>query len=487
MFNKILIANRGEIAVRVMRACKELDVKTVAVYSSADRKSIHRVYADESYLIGNPEPKDSYLDIEKILKTAKISECEAIHPGYGFLSENPEFAQRCEEEGFIFIGPSSKVLEKLGSKLSAKELVREAGVQTTPNTSALGSVEDAENLAMEIGYPLIMKVVKGGGGIGMSIIRNSEELKKAYEKATRLGKAFFKDSSVYLEKYLQGARHIEFQILADHDGNVVHLGERECSIQRRYQKIIEETPSPALSERRREEVGEIAKKIAKKVNYRNAGTIEFLFHDNNFYFLEVNPRVQVEHPITELVTGIDIVKTQIKIAAGEPIPWDQEDINMKGHAIECRIYAEDPIDFSPQVGKIHRYRSPGGIGVRVDSGIHMGYEITHYYDPLISKLTVWGTDRKEAISRMRRALYDYIIDGVKTNIPFHIAVMTNEKFVKGETHVNFVESENITKRVADIIEEIKSQKEKLVKIFWDEKVAEEEVTEFLISKKVFGY
>ncbi len=475
MFKKILVANRGEIAIRVMRACRELGIKTVAVYSTADKRSLHRVYADECYWIGEPEPKESYLNIDKIIEVAKKSGAEAIHPGYGFLAENPEFARRCEEEGIKFIGPKPEVIEAMGSKLNARKLMKEAGVPLVPGSPEVRDIDEARKWADKIGYPVAIKASGGGGGIGITIVWNEDELEQAFYKSKKLGEKFFKDPAVYIEKYLPKPRHIEIQILADEHGNVIHLGERECSIQRRHQKVIEECPSPIMTEELREKMGKIAVKGAKYIGYSNAGTMEFLYYDGEFYFLEMNTRLQVEHPITELVTGIDIVKYQIRIAYGEELMHDQEDIEMRGHAIECRIYAEDPITFLPKTGKIIHYRSPGGIGVRVDSGVFMGCEITPYYDPMISKLSVWGMDRLEAIQRMRRALYGYIIDGVETNIPLHYAVMYNEAFVRGETHTNFIEEQNIKEEIRKIAGEIQTLQKRLSEILWAEELTEEEI------------
>jgi len=467
MFKKVLIANRGEIAVRVMRACKELDIKTVAIYSTADVKSFHRIYADESYCIGGPEPKDSYLNIEKIIEVARKCDVDAIHPGYGFLAENPEFAKRCEEEGIKFIGPNHKVIKLMGSKLNGRKAMKEAGVPIVPGSPELKSIDDAERWAKKLGYPVAIKASGGGGGIGISIVWNPLELEKGFLRSKKLGEKYFGDSVVYMEKYLSKPRHIEFQVLGDEHGNVIHLGERECSIQRRHQKLIEETPSPVMTEELREEMGRKAVKGAKHIGYTNAGTLEFLYCNGNYYFLEMNTRLQVEHPITEMVTGIDIVKYQIKIAAGEELDIGQEDVRFFGHAIECRIYAEDPITFVPRTGKIVHYRSPGGVGIRVDSGIHMGCEIPPYYDPMISKLTAWGKDRNEAIMRMRRALYDYIIEGVETNIPLHIAILHNKAFERGETHTNFIEEQRIIEKVKEILDEVYETKRKLAEIFWE--------------------
>ncbi len=481
MFRKILIANRGEIAVRIMRACKELDISTVAVYSTADKKSFHRVYADEAYWIGKPEPKDSYINIDKIIEVAKKAECDAIHPGYGFLAENAEFARRCREEGVVFIGPSPEVIETMGSKLNARKLIGEAGVPVVPGSPELRSIDDAYRWGEKIGYPIAIKASGGGGGIGISIAWSEEELEAAYHRSKKLGEKYFGDPAVYVEKYLPKPRHIEFQVLADEHGSVIHLGERECSIQRRHQKVIEESPSPVVDDETREKIGKFAVKGAKHIGYTNAGTMEFLYYDGEFYFLEMNTRVQVEHPITELVTGIDIVKYQIEIADGEPLQHDQDCIEFRGHAIECRIYAEDPITFMPKTGKIVHYRSPGGMGVRVDSGIHMGCEITPYYDPMISKLSVWGNNRMEAIRRMRRALHGYIIDGVETNLPFHMAVMHNDAFVRGETHTNFIEEQNIKEYIKEFTEKLQPLKRRLAEIFWEEELTKEEVVAATIA------
>ncbi|RLI78092.1 acetyl-CoA carboxylase biotin carboxylase subunit [Archaeoglobales archaeon] len=473
MFEKILVANRGDVAIRVMRACRELGIKTVTIYSDADKRAFHRVYADESYYIGKSEPKESYLNIEKILKVAKKADVDAIHPGYGFLSENPQFAERCIEEGFVFIGPKPKVLAAAGSKLSSRKLMEEAGVPVIPGSPKIKSLDDALKWAEKFGYPVAVKASGGGGGIGITIARNEEEMEKAYKQSKKLGERFFIDSAVYVEKYLEKPRHIEFQILADEKGNTIHLGERECSIQRRHQKLIEECPSVAVDDETRQRIGKLAVKGAKHMGYTNSGTIEFLYSNGEFYFLEVNARLQVEHTITEIVTGIDIVKYQIKIAYGEELEHGQEDVSFRGHAIECRIYAEDPINFLPRSGRIEYYRSPGGIGIRVDSGIHMGYRIPEYYDSMISKLIAWGNDRQEAIMRMRRALYEYLIGGVETNIPFHRAVMNNEAFVKGNTHTGFVEEQRIEEAIKHYVEIVRKTKEKLDEIFRDRFTQEE--------------
>jgi len=441
MFKKILIANRGEIAVRIIRACQELDIKTVAVYSQADEHALFTSLADESYCIGPPQASKSYLNIERIIKVAKKSGAEAIHPGYGFLAENPEFARACEENGIVFIGPPAKAIEAMGSKINAKRIMKKAGVPVLPGSD--GPVEDIEEalaIAREIGYPVVVKASAGGGGIGMGVAYNEEELKEVIESTQSIAKSAFGDPTIFIEKYLERPRHIEIQILADKYGNTIYLGERECSIQRRHQKLIEEAPSPIMTEDLRREMGEAAVRAAKAIDYCNAGTVEFLYYDGNFYFLEMNTRIQVEHPITEIVTGIDIVKEQIKIAYGEELPYKQEDIEIRGHAIECRINAEDPLrEFVPSPGRIKYYRSPGGPGVRIDSGVCSGAEIPPYYDSMIAKLITYGRDREEAIARMRRALKEYIILGVSTNIPFHRAVMEEEDFKKGNISTHYIE------------------------------------------------
>ncbi len=475
MFKKVLVANRGEVAIRVMRACRELGIKSVAVYSSADEKALHRFFADEAYYIGKADPKDSYLNIEKIVDVAKKCDAEAIHPGYGFLSENPEFAERCVEEGIIFIGPSPEVLRIAGSKVDARKNMKEAGLPTIPGSPALESLEDAYRWAEKIGYPVAIKASGGGGGIGISVAWNENELEEAFKRSKKLGENYFRDPTIYMEKYLRRPRHIEVQILADEKGNVIYLGERECSIQRRHQKIIEETPSPGLNEEQRREIGELAVKGAKYIGYTNAGTFEFLYEDGNFYFLEINARLQVEHTITEIVTGIDIVKNQIRIAAGEELRYKQEDVKIRGHAIECRINAEDPITFLPRTGRIEHYRSPGGFGIRVDSGIHMGYPIPEEYDSMISKLVAFGEDRLEAIMRMRRALYEYVIVGVETNIPLHLAIIHDEEFVKGNTHTRFIEERRIVEKIEEFMKRYQRMQEKLDTVFVERKMSERDL------------
>jgi len=442
MFTKVLIANRGEIALRVIRACRELNVKTVAVYSEADADSLHVQYADECHFIGAAEPSQSYLNIEKIMETAKKSGCEAIHPGYGFLSQIPAFAEACAENGLEFIGPPAEVLKRMGNKVEARKAAAEAGVPVIPGSlNPAKSLEEAMEIAERVGYPVLVKAVYGGGGKGMRLVKDGDEMRQVLETAALEAESSFGSREIYVEKFLPRARHIEFQILADKGGRVVHLGERECSIQRRYQKLIEETPSPFMTAELRKEMGKSAIKIAKTINYVNAGTVEFLVDQSgNYYFLEMNTRLQVEHLITEMVTGIDIVKEQIRIAAGEKLAYNQRDIKIRGHAINCRINAEDPYNnFAPSPGTVTDLRLPGGPGVRVDTHLYVGYTISVFYDPLIAKLAAWGLDRQEAIRRMRNALEEFVIEGVKTTIPLHKRIMEDEDFLKGDIHINFVD------------------------------------------------
>jgi pyruvate carboxylase subunit A len=443
MLKKILVANRGEIAVRVIRACREMGIPSVAVFSEADKDALFARYADHACPIGPAPAVESYLNIPRIIETAKESGSDAIHPGYGFLAENPAFASACERAGIRFIGPSPRVLELLGDKVAARREMRKSGVPVVPGTDeCVTEYEHARNAAKKIGYPVILKPAGGGGGIGMTIVDDEKALRRALESAHKIAETTFGIPDVYIEKYLPNPRHIEFQVLADSKGNAVHLGERECSIQRRHQKLIEESPSTAVSGEMRASMGRLAAEAAGSVGYQGAGTVEFLFSDGEFYFLEVNARVQVEHPVTEMVTGIDIVKEQIRIASGLPLSIRQEDVRIRGHAIECRINAEDPFkDFVPTPGKVHIHHPPGGPGIRVDSGVCGATAIPPFYDPIVSKLIVWGSDRNEAITRMRRALYEYIIEGVATNIPFHRAVMENERFVAGNLGTHFIDTE----------------------------------------------
>lgn len=444
MFKKVLIANRGEIAVRVIRACREMGITSVAVFSEVDRKALHVRLADEAYLLGGANPAESYLHIDKIISTAKKSGAEALHPGYGFLAENSEFVRRCEKENIVFIGPPSLPMEIMGRKTSSRVKMREAGVPIIPGT--LQSINDEKTLAKEaetIKFPILLKAASGGGGKGLRLVRKNEDLASSFRLARSEAKSSFDDPSVYLEKYIEEPHHIEIQILADHYGNVVYLGERECSIQRRYQKVLEETPSPFLDDDTRHEMGRIAVKAASAVNYRNAGTVEFIVDkDRNFYFLEMNTRLQVEHPVTEMVTGIDLVKWQMKIAAGMPLVLQQKDIAPSGCSIQCRIYAEDPdSDFMPSPGKITHLRTPsGGLGVRYDNGTYEGYEVPLEYDPLLSKLVTWGESREEAIQRMKRALFEYQIYGIKTTIPFFIRILHHPQFLSGNYNTHFIDT-----------------------------------------------
>ncbi len=472
MLKKVLIANRGEIAIRVMRACRELGIRTVAVYSEADKDALFAKYADEAYYIGAAPASESYLNIKKIISVAKESGCEGIHPGYGFLAENPSFAYACEREGIKFIGPSSKVIELMGNKIAARQEMAKAGVPITPGTSkSVSEFEEAREIARQIGYPIIIKPSGGGGGIGMTIVHDEDNLKKGLEMSSKIAASTFGMPEIYIEKYIEHPRHIEFQVLADSHGNVIHLGERECSIQRRHQKLIEEAPSPALTADLRKRMGDIAVKAARQINYENAGTIEFIFSNGEFYFMEMNTRIQVEHPVTEMVTGIDIVKEQLLIASGEKLSIKQKDVHMNGWAIECRINAEDPLNnFVPSPGKLRGYRSPGGIGIRVDSGVHTRYAISPMYDPMISKLVAWGRTRDEAIQRMRRALYEYVIVGVKTNIPFHKAVMENKRFQSGELGTHFITQETtLIDDMQAIMAREQPLEEKLSQVFDDSK------------------
>ncbi|HIK37301.1 MAG: acetyl-CoA carboxylase biotin carboxylase subunit [Geminocystis sp.] len=441
-FSKILIANRGEIALRIIHSCEEMGIATVAVHSTIDRNSLHVKLADESVCIGPPPSNKSYLNIPNIIAAALTRGAEAIHPGYGFLAENARFAQICADHKIHFIGPSPEAIMAMGDKATAKKTMQQAGVPTIPGSKGLVTDEaEAAAIAAEIGYPVIIKATAGGGGRGMRLVRHESELPSLLKAAQGEAEAAFGNPGVYIEKYIELPRHIEFQILADSYGNVVHLGERECSIQRRHQKLLEEAPSPFLTPQLRQKMGEAAVKAAKSINYVGAGTVEFLVDKHgNFYFMEMNTRIQVEHPVTEMITGIDIVKEQIAIAQGEKLSFRQEDIQLRGHAIECRINAEDPDhDFRPHPGKIIAYLPPGGPGVRMDSHIYPEYEIPPYYDSLIGKLIVWGENRDMAIRRMRRALRECAITGVPTTIKFHQKVLNHPEFITGNVYTNFVE------------------------------------------------
>ncbi len=443
MFNKVLVANRGEIAVRIIRACRELGIDTVAVFSEADRRALHVRFADEAYLLGPAPSRESYLRADKIMDIARKANVDAIHPGYGFLAERESFSAMCEEAGIAFIGPKPSSIAAMGDKAEARATVIKAGVPVVPGTEDVGNLTDDELFAKapEIGFPLLIKATAGGGGKGMREVTSLEEMPTLLASARREAESAFGDGNVYLEKLIIDARHIEIQILADKHGNVIHLGERECSLQRRHQKLLEEALSSALDDELRAKMGALAVKAAKSVDYVNAGTIEFLLDKNkNFYFLEMNTRLQVEHPVTEMVTGIDIVKEQLRIARGRPLSYTQDEVQFNGHAIECRVNAEDPYNnFMPSTGRITHSLLPTGPGVRVDTGVYPGFEITPFYDPMIAKLIVWGETRAQAILRMRRALEEYRIIGVRTNIPFHQTMMDSHRFMGGQYDTRFVE------------------------------------------------
>jgi acetyl-CoA carboxylase, biotin carboxylase subunit len=442
MFTKLLIANRGEIAVRVIRACREMGIRTVAVYSEVDRKALHVLRADEAYCIGPAAPTESYLRIDKIIDAARRSGAQAIHPGYGFLSENPALPRACDEVGITFIGPSAAAMEAMGSKTRARQLMREAGVPVVPGTtSAVESPEEANRVAEAFGYPVMIKAAAGGGGKGMRAVRSADEMPSAFRDARSESQNAFNDSEVYIEKLIENTRHIEIQVLGDQHGNMAHLGERECSVQRRHQKVIEESPSPFVDAEMRRRMGEAAVKAAQAAGYYNAGTVEFLVDsERNFYFLEMNTRLQVEHPVTELVTGLDLVKEQIRISAGEKLSFAQHDITFRGAALECRIYAEDPENnFFPSPGMIETLETPSGPGVRDDSGVYPGWTVPTEYDPLISKLITWGVSRDEAIARMRRALGEYSIQGIKTNLAFFRRILRFPDFVVGRLDTGLIE------------------------------------------------
>jgi acetyl-CoA carboxylase biotin carboxylase subunit len=456
MFKKILIANRGEIACRIIRACRDMKIKTVAVYSEADKDALHVRMADEAYLIGAPPSSESYLRGEKIIEAAKKSDAEAIHPGYGFLSENADFVRQVTSGKIVFIGPSPDAMDAMGGKISARKIAIEADVPVVPGTTEpLESFAEAEKIALEVGYPIMLKAAAGGGGKGMRFVQSAEDLKSAYETARSEAKASFSNDEVYIEKAVVRPRHIEIQIFSDTHGNYVHLGERECSIQRRHQKVVEECPSPINSAELRAKMGECAIKVAKAVDYVGAGTVEFLVSDETreFYFLEMNTRLQVEHPVTELVTGIDLVREQIRVAFGEKLSFAQTDIKWETHAIECRVYAEDPENnFLPSPGKITRLRVPQGNGVRDDGGVYEGAEVSIYYDPMISKLAVFGRSREEAIDRLRRALQEYEVGGIKTTLPFFREIVEDEEFVSGNLDTGFIGRFNERKKAVEIDE-----------------------------------
>ena len=451
MFTKVLVANRGEIAIRVMRTLEELGVGSVAVYSEPDREAPHVRRAGEAYLLGPGPATESYLKVDRIIEVAQQAGAEAIHPGYGFLAENAAFARACDEAGIVFIGPPADAIDAMGSKTRAREIMRDAGVPIVPGTTdPVESVEDARKVIDEsIGYPVAIKAAGGGGGKGFRVAQSEDELEKAFEGASREGEKFFSDATVYVERYLPDPRHVEVQILADGEGNVIHLFERDCSVQRRHQKLIEESPAPAVDPELRERIGKIGTDAARAVGYRSAGTVEGLLQDGEYFFLEMNTRVQVEHCVTEMVTGIDIVREQVKIAAGEPLAFAQEDVVLRGHAIECRINAEDAAkNFAPAPGTVGSYREPAGPFVRVDSGAEEGYEVLPLYDPMIAKLIVWDVDREASTRRMLRALGEYEIGGLKTLIPFHRALLATEQWARGETCRDLVEDKQWLKELA---------------------------------------
>lgn len=441
LFKKVLIANRGEIALRIIRTCERLGIETVSVYSEADAEALHVKQATESYLIGKPRVNESYLNVDKIIEVAKSCGVDAIHPGYGLLSENANFARRCEEEGITFIGPSPDVIQKMGSKIEARETMEQAGVPVVPGvTEAIENEEEAVKIANQIGYPVMLKASAGGGGIGMQIVRSDEELTKAFAGNKKRATDFFGDGAMFIEKYVENPRHIEIQILADSEGNTVYLWERDCSVQRRHQKVVEEAPSPFLDEETRKKMGETAVKAAKAIGYTNAGTIEFLVDENkNFYFLEMNTRLQVEHPVTEEITGLDLVEQQLKIASGQTLDFSQEDVKREGHAIEVRIYAEDPKTFFPSPGKISKLQLPEGPYVRNECAVSDGSVVTPFYDPMIAKLIVKGINREEAIAHLEQALNEYQIEGIKSNIPMLREVVKHDAFKQGNVTTNFVQ------------------------------------------------
>ncbi|CAM3956849.1 acetyl-CoA carboxylase biotin carboxylase subunit [Lederbergia lenta] len=447
MIKKLLIANRGEIAVRIIRACKEMNIETVAVYSEADKEALHVQLADEAYCIGPTASKDSYLNTANVVSVAKLTDCDAIHPGYGFLAENADFAELCRDCNIIFVGPSPEAISKMGTKDVARETMKMAGVPIVPGSQGIIETEDeALQLAEEIGFPVIIKATAGGGGKGIRVAKNKEELVKGINITQQEALTAFGNSGVYIEKYIEDFRHVEIQVMADNHGNVIHLGERDCSIQRRLQKLLEETPSPVIDSEMREQMGAAAVKAAKAVNYTGAGTIEFIYdyQNRNFYFMEMNTRIQVEHTITEMVTGVDLIKEQIQVAAGEILSIKQEEVTFKGWSIECRINAENPEkNFMPSAGKIDMYLPPGGFGIRVDSGAYPGYTIPPYYDSMIAKLISYGETREEAIARMKRALEEFVIEGVKTTIPFHLNLLENEAFITGNFNTKFLEIHDV--------------------------------------------
>lgn len=447
MIKKVLIANRGEIAVRIIRACKEMDIETVAIYSEADKESLHVQIADEAYCVGPTISKESYLNLTNIISVAKLTGCDAIHPGYGFLAENADFAELCRECNLIFIGPSPEAISKMGTKDVARDTMKEAGVPIVPGSQGIiKNTEEAIELADQIGYPVIIKATAGGGGKGIRVARHEEELIKGIQITQQEASTAFGNPGVYLEKYIEDFRHVEIQIMADTHGNAIHLGERDCTIQRRLQKLLEESPSPALDEDIRKQMGEAAVKAAVAVDYTGAGTVEFIYEykTKTFYFMEMNTRIQVEHPVTEMVTGMDLIKEQILVASGEKLSLQQEEVQFNGWAIECRINAENPAKkFMPSPGKVEMYLPPGGFGIRVDSAVYPGYSIPPFYDSMVAKLIVHGKTREEAIAKMKRALSEFVIEGVHTTIPFHLQLLDHPDFVKGEFNTKFLEEHEL--------------------------------------------
>ncbi len=441
MFEKVLIANRGEIALRIHRACREMGIRTVAVHSTADADAMHVRLADEAVCIGPAPARDSYLNVHAILTAATISNADAIHPGYGFLAENADFAAMVEEHGFVFIGPAPEHIRVMGDKVAAKKAAEDAGIPVVPGSDGpLGDADEAVRVAEDIGYPVLVKAAAGGGGLGIRQAADAEALRDSLEGASREAEAAFGDGTVYLEKLLIRPRHIEVQVLADLHGNVVHLGERDCSLQRRYQKLLEEAPSPALNGNQRRRIGRLAAKAAKRLGYRSVGTFEFLYQDGRFYFIEMNTRLQVEHPVTEMICGLDLVREMVRVAAGAPLGFGQEQVRFSGHAIECRINAEDPQTFRPAPGRVTSYHAPGGLGVRVDSALYSGYEVPPHYDSMIAKMIVHGANRDECLMRLRRALGEYVIDGIDTTIPLYQRLIGEPAFVSGDYDIHWLES-----------------------------------------------
>jgi acetyl-CoA carboxylase biotin carboxylase subunit len=441
MLDKVVIANRGEIALRILRACRELGIRTVAVHSAADRELKHVRLADESVCIGPASSTDSYLNIPAIISAAEVTDAVAIHPGYGFLSENGDFAERVENSGFVFIGPRAETIRTMGDKVEAIRTMQEAGVPCVPGSGGPLGEDPDENLrlAAEIGYPVMIKAAAGGGGRGMRVVHSDANLLHAISVTKAEANNAFGSAAVYMEKYLGNPRHVEVQVLADEFGNAIHLGERDCSMQRRHQKVVEESPAPGIDQSERRAIGERCAEACRQIGYRGAGTFEFLYEDGRFYFIEMNTRIQVEHPVTEMVTGVDLVKEQLRIAAGEPLRYRQEDIDFRGHAIECRINAEDPRTFAPSPGKITQYHAPGGPGVRVDSHVYNGYVVPPYYDSMIGKIITWGDDRESAIARMRSALMELVVDGIKSNAELHQDIMNDAAFQQGGTNIHYLE------------------------------------------------